>query len=83
MEETGDGIVVEVEAEAEVLLGVETMMSVHMVVVLVEGILIGPMVTMVGGLEAVVLDVEEGEVEVQRGGIGVQSEKVVQKEGLK
>ena len=75
MEETGDGIAV--EAEAGALIGAATMTSVHsLVVILVEEILTGPMASMVGGLEAVVLDVEEGEVEVQGAGIGLRSEKV-------
>lgn len=71
MEETGDGMVA-VEAEAGALQGIVTMGSIHMlVVVLVEEILIGPIATMVGGLEAVVLDIEEKEVEVLWAGIGV------------
>ena len=75
MEETGDGIAV--EAEAGALIGTATMTSVHsLVVILVEEILTGLMASMVGGLEAVVLDVEEGEVEVQGAGIGLRSEKV-------
>lgn len=80
MEEIGDGMVA-VEAEAGVLQGVVTMGSIHMlVVVLAEGILTGPMATtIVGGLEAAVLGIEEKEVEAQLAGIGVRSEKVVQK----
>lgn len=75
-----------VEAEAEALQGIVTMRIVHiLVVVLVEEILTGLMATMVvGGLEAVVLGIEEDEVEVQWAGTGVlQSEKVVQKGELK
>lgn len=69
--------VVEAEAEAEALREVVAMREgVHiLVVVLVEGILTGLMVTMVGGLEAVVLDIEEKGAEVQLAGIGVQLEK--------
>lgn len=80
MEEIDDGMVA-VEAEAGVLQGVVTMGSIHMlVVVLAEGILTGPMATtIVGGLEAAVLGIEEKEVEAQLAGIGVRSEKVVQK----
>lgn len=84
MEEIGDGMVA-VEAEAGALQGVVTMGSIHMlVVVLAEGILTGPMATIiVGGLEAVVLGIEEKEVEAQLAGIGVRSEKVVQKGELR
>lgn len=74
-----------VEAEARVLQGIVTMGSIYiLVVVLVEEILTGPMAPMVGGLEAVVLGIEENEVEVQWAEIGVlRSEKVVQKGELK
>lgn len=70
-----------VEAEAEALQGVVTMRDVHILaVVLVEGILTGLMATMVGGKEAVVLGIEENEVEVRGAGIEVllsETEKVV------
>lgn len=84
MEEIGDGMAA-VEAEARVLQGIVTMGSIYiLVVVLVEEILTGPMAPMVGGLEAVVLGIEENEVEVQWAEIGVlRSEKVVQKGELK
>lgn len=84
MEEIGDGMAA-VEAEARVLQGIVTMGSIYiLVVVLVEEILTGPMATMVGGLEAVVLDIEGNEVEVLWVGIGVlRSEKIVQKGELK
>ena len=74
-----------VEAEAGALQGIVTMGRIHiLVVVLVEEILTGPMAPMVGGLEAVVLGIEENEVEVQWAEIGVlRSEKVVQKGELK
>lgn len=84
MEEIGDGMAA-VEAEAGALQGIVTMGRIHiLVVVLVEEILTGPMATMVGGLEAVVLDIEGNEVEVLWVGIGVlRSEKIVQKGELK
>lgn len=71
-----------VEVEAGARQGIVTMRGVHiLVVVLVEGTLTGLMATMVGGQEAVVLVIEEKEVEVQLAGIGVQTlsekEKVV------
>lgn len=76
---------VAVEAGVGALQGTETMRSAHiLVVILVEEILTGLMAIMVGGLEAVVLgSIEENEVEVLWAGIGVLSEKVVQKGELK
>lgn len=82
MEEVGGHGMTVVEAEAGARQGIVTMRGVHiLVVVLVEGTLTGLMATMVGGQEAVVLVIEEKEVEVQLAGIGVQTlsekEKVV------
>lgn len=86
MEEIGGGMAA-VEAGAGAPQGIVTMGNIHILsVILVEEILKGPpMATMVGGLEAVVLDTEEeNEVEVQwEGGIEVRSEKVVQKGELR
>lgn len=86
-----DGGVAVVEAEAIVLIGTVDMRNVHMAaVVLVEEMMIEITVPMTGAgdLEAVVLDVGlEREVEAPlalgEGGIRVQSEKVVLKEGLR
>lgn len=75
-----------VEAEAGALRSIETMMTVHILdVVLVEEIMTDIMATKVGagGLEAAVLEEDQIEVEVQWEGIGVQLEKVVQKGELK
>lgn len=82
MEEVGGHGMTVVEVEAGARQGIVTMRGVHiLVVVLVEGTLTGLMATMVGGQEAVVLVIEEKEVEVQLAGIGVQTlsekEKVV------
>ncbi len=83
MEEAGDGRAA-VEAEVGALRGIVTTKSVHiLVVILVEEIMTDIMATTVVGpgcLEAVVLNGEEGEVEVQGEEIGVhQLEKVVRK----
>lgn len=82
-----DGGVVAVEAEAIVLIRTVVMRNVHMVVgVLVEEMMIEITVPMkgTGGLEAVVLGVGGDEVEaLGEGGTGVQSGKVVLKEGLR
>lgn len=79
--EAGDGMA-PVEAEVGALQGVVTMKSVHiLVVVLVEEEIMTDIKTTTvvgpGCLEAVVLNGEEDEVEVQREGIGIQLEKVV------
>lgn len=86
-----DGGVAAVEAEARVLIRTVVTRNVHMAaVVLVEEMKIEISVPMewAGDLEAVVLDVGGGcEVEallaLGEGGIGVQSGKIVLKEGLR
>jgi hypothetical protein len=95
--ETDEGVAT-VEAGVAVLLGFVVMRSIHVVVVvlvevvvvvvvvMVEGMMTEISATMIGagGLEAAVLDVEWNEVEaLGEGGIGVQSGKVVLKEGLR
>lgn len=84
MEEIDDGMAA-VVAGAGALQGIVTMGNIRILsVMLAEEILKGRMATMLGGLEAVVLGIEgENEVEVQWGGIGVRSEKVVQKGELR
>lgn len=72
------------EAEAGALRGIVAMRNVHiLVVILVEEILTGIMAIMIGGLEVVVLDAEENEVQVLWAGIPVGSEKIVKKGELK
>jgi len=94
--ETDEGVAA-AEAGVAVLLGFVVMRSIHVVVVvvvlvevvvvvMVEGMMTEISATMigVGGLEAVVLDVEQSEVEaLGEGGIEVRSGKVVLKEGLR
>lgn len=84
MEGIGGGMAA-VEVGAGALQGIVAMGNIRILAgILVEEILKGPMATMEGGLEAVVLDTEEeNEVEVQWEGIEVRLEKVVRKGELR
>lgn len=84
MGEAGGGIVV-AKAEAEVLISLVVMWNVHMVVVVLAGEMMTEIISPIEtrGLEAVALDIG---VEVEapwEEGTGVQSKKIVLKEGLK
>lgn len=80
------GFVVMRSIHVVVVVAVVVVLVEVVVVVMVEGMMTEISATMigVGGLEAAVLDVEQSEVEaLGEGGIGVQSGKVVPKEGLR